>query len=171
MLRSVLIVVLSLCGALWAAEESVVLKSDDGRFEVKLPAGWAATQSKKPGAVIRAQSADKDMLISVSPDPKEDYDNLDAYADKFLRTFGDDIKGAESSELKRVKVNGAQAIQGQVEGSLNGARYVWTITAIETESFFVFVQVSAPPSVFRKNRDLLTGLVNGLREVAAKKAP
>ena len=77
-------VLLLACGFLNAADAPVVLKSEDGRFEMKLPAGWAATETKKPGVVIRAQSAAKDMLVSVSPDPKEDYENLQAYANKFL---------------------------------------------------------------------------------------
>jgi hypothetical protein len=157
-----------LCSTLRAAEEPVVLKSDDARWELKLPPGWAATETRKPGVVIRAQSAEKDMLISVSPDPKEDYEGLEGYAERHLKPFGADMKGSESSELKRLRINGLPAIQGQVKGSLNGARYVWIITAIETESFYVFTQVSAAPSIFRKNTELLTGLVNGLKEVPAK---
>jgi hypothetical protein len=150
------------------AAEPKVFKSDDGRLQLELTSDWEATE-KKPDVELRIHHSTKSMLIKVTIDPKEDYDGLEGYATKYLKGFGEEhLKNREVGPLKRLQINGYPAIQCQVIGSMNGAKYVYTVTALDMPSFFIHVQTSAPPSVFAKNKDELINAINGLREVPAK---
>ena len=164
------LLLLAPCAALMAAEPKV-FKSDDGRLQLELTSDWEATE-KKADVALRIHHSSKSMLIKVTVDPKEDYDGLEGYATRHVKGFGDStLKNREVGALKRLQVNGHAAIQCQVIGSLNGAKYVYTITALDMPSFFVHVQTSAPPSVFEKNKDELINTVNGLKVVSAQEKP
>jgi hypothetical protein len=150
------------------AAEPKVFKSDDGRLQLEISSDWEATE-KKSDVELRIHHSTKSMLIKVTVDPKEDYDGLEGYATKYVKAFGqENLKNREVGPLKRLQINGYPAIQCQVIGSMNGAKYVYTVTALDMPSFFVHVQTSAAPSVFAKNKDELINAVNGLKEVPAK---
>jgi hypothetical protein len=150
------------------AAEPKVFKSDDGKLQIELTNEWEAME-KKPDVALRIHHSTKSMLIKVTVDPRQDYDGLDGYATKHLKGFGEDnLKNREVGQLKRMQINGYPAIQCQIIGSLNGARYVYTVTALEMPSFFAHMQTSAPPSAFEKNKDELVNAVKGLKEIPAE---
>jgi hypothetical protein len=62
------------------------LRSADGRLEVSLPTGWAATVLEGPGQ-IHATSTAKNAFAIVVSEPKEDFafKRIDEYAARILR--------------------------------------------------------------------------------------
>lgn len=158
-----------------AADGPPELRSKDGRVALKLPGGWEATELKNAKGVFQAKSDAKDAFVLVISEPKENfaYKSVGQYAARIL-----ELERAKSgltdrtvSNPTKLKVNGADAVQYEVRGTMaNGTKVVFAKTFIESPTRWNQVMCWTVPSHLQECQDDFKVLRDTLKELPARDA-
>jgi hypothetical protein len=144
----------------------VVLRSDDGRTELKLPAGWAAKTPVARGAILQAHRPAASLTAMVLRIAASgDVTDLKAAAEKRARTLEAVLQNATVSAPETQKVNGRRAARCHVVGVAHGIRLTYDVYALDTGAFVHAVIVSSGESYYESHKGELGDVVRGLSEV------
>jgi hypothetical protein len=145
----------------------VVLRSEDGWTELRLPAGWGAKEPRAAGAAIQAHRPAASLSAMVVRVGKSgDGQDLAAVALKKARGLEAVLKDAAVGEPAALKVNGRRAARCHVAGEYYNVRVAYDVYVVDTGELVHAAIVSSGESYYELRKGELEEVVRRLREVA-----
>lgn len=143
-----------------------IISSKDGSFKLALPAGWisAPPPASAVSAQIFAKQSTIDAAMMVSVVNSADVPDLQVYAEGQRTRILNAMTQSAASDLQKIKVNGFDAIRGDIGGVLkNGLKFHYLITSVKTDKKILHVIVWCVESKFSANRSEFEQLSSGLQ--------
>lgn len=114
-----------------------VVTSTDGKARVKLPMHWRLLKNLNDDAQLQAGNLAREEYLMVINELKSDFEGtLEEYGALVSDNLKDALKDAEMSGPEKITVNGVDALQYEVSGSINNVSIAYLLTAVEgPESF------------------------------------
>jgi len=145
-----------------------ILRSQDGRIELELPAGWGQPLIPNPTCQMSAANQLLFERVCVISQEKKGFTDLARYGGIIRKSMLDRLGEAESTGGEMVQVNGRSALRYEIAGTGRlGMGVGYVITIVETETRFNQVVGYVFRAQLPLSRTHLASLASGLREVTA----
>jgi hypothetical protein len=146
------------------------MKSEDGTVQIVLPKGWISAKLDGPGK-IQARCFGKNAFALVVSEAKADFakvDSIDGYAKLVLDIEAKKtvMPDREVGPPRKLQVNGKDALQYEVRGSLNNIRLIFVKTYIESGSHWNQVSQWTTPSHIDEARPDFDAIVKSFRDLS-----
>lgn len=150
--------------------QSTTVKSSDGKFQLTVPDGWKATSGLHDNARIQASNERAELYVIVLSESKSD-SGADITLDKFTEIMRKSLmekKGAtDTAQPESVTVNGNQARQFELHGTLNNEKAVTLVNIVETQDHFHQVISWTRQAKYDENKATLKQVIDSFRTVPA----
>jgi hypothetical protein len=153
-----------------AADDAKVVQSKDKRIQITLPDGWESTSL--PGITdrwIQAKSTDKTAFVIVLSEAKGDLKikSVKEYMDVIMKAQRGKkiLEDRTESEPKKLKINGADAIQLEVRGTSKNVNLAYLETFIEFQNRWCHVTTWTVPSNWDECQADFRAIYESLKEV------
>jgi hypothetical protein len=143
-----------------------VLRTQDGRIEIELPAGWSEALIRRPPCQISATNLFGAGKVCVMSQPKAGFRGLRSYGEIVKRSMLRRLGDSAASGTETIQVNGRPALRYEITGTARlGIRFGYVVTIVETETRFNQVLGYTFESLLPASRTQLAAAANGLHEV------
>jgi hypothetical protein len=143
-------------------------------IQVTLPAGWET--AALPGgtdSAIQAKRPARNAYVMVVAQPKKDLNNktVREYADTIiaLEAQNRELSNRKTFPLKPLKINGADAVQCEMNATVRGSNVRYLMTFIETSNYWAQVLEWTSPNDWFDEQDDFRAVYESLAEVAKAK--
>jgi ASC-1-like (ASCH) protein len=159
-----------LAGIASCADEPKVVESKNKRVQVTLPSGWdSATLPNVSDRLIQARCPGKNAFVIVVAEPKQDlkHNSVKEYAETMqkLKAGKKTIEDRTVSEPKALKINGQDALQFEVRGTLKNVKLTYLETYIDLPAHWTCVTNWTTPSHWDEAQDDFRAIYESLREL------
>ncbi len=140
------------------------MSSRDGSFKITLPAGWIQSPPSSPSQQLFAKNPSIDSGLVMTSVKTSDVQDWEAYAESFRAKMLATLTQSSSSDVRKVKVNGFDALQADISGTeKNGLRLHYLGTFIKTDKQLISLLTWCVESQFSTNRANFEALPSGLQ--------
>jgi hypothetical protein len=152
-----------LCSFTALASADTAIKSEDGTLELTVPNGWR--QTKAAATAIQLQVTDGRATFLVRAVSKEDFRDLQAFAQRGSARFTKEITDAEP-KFEDVQINGKPAIRVSILGTqANGTRRGYVMTFLEADGMFINTVGIANASAFKASQQTLADMAGRVKVI------
>jgi hypothetical protein len=148
--------------------EGRIVKSADGRSQVRLPAGWSIKTDLNDRADLRVGNAQQDAYLIVLSDPKVDFADKITYRDHARMRLDRLVKAIDGAKVARgpteLVVGGRPAIQYEVHGTVEDIRIIYLLTTVDGSESFHRLLAWTVPSRLESNRKALEDVIGSFAE-------
>ena len=138
--------------------------SKDGSFRITLPAGWTQTPPPTPSQQLYARYTLIDAGLMMGSVKSSDVQDWHTYADSLRLRLTGNLSQSSSSELRKIKVNGFDALQSDIGGTTkSGVKVRYLGTVIRTDTQIIHLLTWCFESKFATNRSEFESLPAGLQ--------
>ena len=138
--------------------------SKDGSFKITLPAGWIQAPPPFPSQQLFAKNSLIDAGLLMTSVNSADVQDWQAYAESQRVKMIGNLSQSTSSEIRKIKVNGFDALQADIGGTLkSGVKIHYLGTFIKTDKQFIQLLTWCFESRFSANRAEFESLPAGLQ--------
>lgn len=155
------------CGAIGNTSPRSVT-SADGLSRIMTPPGWKVRHDLNEEADIQLGDLRHNAYLIVLSEKKVDFDNIDYHQhSKLTRTgFMEQLDNARvTAGPTEITVNGRNAVQYELQGSVNGIKIVYRHITVDGETAFHQILTWTVPSAMDQNREAMDFLVNSFEEI------
>jgi hypothetical protein len=100
------------------ADSTATFKSDDGKVQLVMPAGWVTEKSSNPSAALQCRNDDADAFVMVLVTDRTDpYETLDDYANGRRDEVLSHLVNAKYTGPDELQIDGFKALQYEVHGT------------------------------------------------------
>lgn len=134
----------------------VQLPARDGSFVATLPMGWIQLPLAPNAAKslrLSAANLSQDINAIVELENAADIADWQTWTNSNQVRLMATLVSPSSTPMQHIKVNGIDALQGEVTGIYNGARWHYLLTAFKTDKYYVFVKSWSFESEFEAHRN------------------
>lgn len=144
-----------------------VLKSTDGVSQIAIPAGWKPQTKLNEIAVLQAAVPAQEMYVIVITEPKADFAEmtLDKYSELTRQSLINSLTSPQITPAKKLTINGRQAVQHRIQGTISNLNVIYLHTAIETQKNYHYVLAWTLKSRFEKNEATLQQVTASFKEI------
>ncbi len=149
--------------------QATVIRSADGKCEVRVPAGWTSLTEDMPAkAALRVGDMNEQVFLMVVPESKIDFAPEYTYRDNAKETVESLLKNLKSAKVVRgptdLRINGRRAIQYEVRGLLKTRQVVYLCTTIDGTASYYNVAAWTSPSKAEANLGAFEEVTNSFQE-------
>jgi hypothetical protein len=141
------------------------LPARDGSFYVSLPTGWLSLPIP-PNAYqsvrFNATNPSTDGNVMIETFNAADITDWVTWTNANILRLTSTMGSPTTTPLQHIKVNGLDAVQGEVSGILNGGKWHYMVTAFKTDKYYYIVKAWTFESEFDAQRDEFSQLPNGI---------
>jgi hypothetical protein len=146
-----------------------VIRSTDGKCEVRVPAGWTSLTEDMPAeAALRVGNEKEQVFLMVLPESKIDFAPEYTYRDNAKASVENLLKNLKSAKVVRgptdLSINGRRAIQYEVRGLSKTFQLVYLSTTIDGTVSYYHVAAWTRPSKAEANLAVLEEVTNSFQE-------
>jgi hypothetical protein len=149
---------------------STTVKSFDGKFQLTLPDGWKETTGLHDKATIQVANEPAELYVIVLTESKSD-SGADVTLDKFTELMRNSLKekkgATDTAQPESVTINGNEARQFELHGTLNNVKAVTLVNMVETQDHFHQVISWTSQAKYDENKATLKQVINSFRPVPA----
>lgn len=149
--------------------EPVVVKSNDGKYQLTTPGDWIKETSLNSKADIQVSKRREELYVIVLSESKKDFGSKFTLEDftKVVRTqMMGTVSDKEATEPVSVTVSGNSAKQYELSGTVSGIKAKYIHTTVETKDAFHQVLAWTLSSRFTQNKSKLLEVVNSFKEAS-----
>lgn len=149
-----------------------VITSKDGRIQLTIPARWKEDLDLHKEASLQASDRANEMYVVVLAENKGDFDSmtLERYADIIRSSAQQGAAASQASTPTRLTINGNQAMQCEIRGTVDNIKVTYLQVAAETPKRFYQILTWTLSSSFDKNRSQLEEVIKSFKEVDSTSA-
>lgn len=138
--------------------------SKDGSFKITLRSGWIQSSPTAVTQQLSAKNTLMDAGLQVSSVNSADIQDWSLYAESLRMKLVGNLNESTSSELRKITVNGSNALQYDIGGTLkNGTKVHYLNTIVRTDKQLVYLVSWCFESRFAANRRELELITAGLQ--------
>lgn len=141
--------------------------ANNSTITVLLGPGWkktATTIDNKPSFRIHATNASVDAGLLILANSTADVENLGSFSEAHRARMVAALSNATASELTKLKIQGLDALQGEVAGSdKSGLKVRYLNTYVQGEKEVATISIWTTESAFSANRAEFESVLSGLR--------
>ena len=138
--------------------------SKDGSFKITLPAGWIQAPPPSPSQQLFAKNSLIDAGLLMTSVNSDDVQDWQTYAESQRVKMVGNLSQSTSSEIRKIKVNGFDALQADIGGTLkSGVKIHYLGTFIKTDKQLIQLLTWCFESRFAANRNEFESLPAGLQ--------
>src|SRR2546427_5026197 len=137
------------CKSLQSVANPTVLASQDGKFQLTVPAGWSKTTELNDKASIQAANQLKEMYVIVLTEGKEDLASdmtLDKFTEITRKATLSKFTSPEPSLPEAISINGNDARQYELRGTRENSAIDLLITTVKTPAHYHQIWAWTVPS-------------------------
>lgn len=149
----------------FASKESIY-KSDDKNETITAPFAWSNDDDLNEDSILHISNVIDDDYVVVIKDTKDSLGEdieLNDYADLVKSNLENEIKDADSSELKDVEVNGYHAKYFKLAGEYSDTKITYLYYCVETSDSFYQVIGWSSTTGFKDNEDEIKKIMNSFK--------
>ena len=149
-----------------------VLTSEDGKFQLTLPAGWRKETQLNEQASLQGSYRSRELYIALLTDTKADFTGEVSLADFTSLTRNrmvTEISPTKTTEPVPIMVNGNRALQYEIHAAVEGIKAAYIITTIETPEHYHQILTWTLASRFDQNRGTLLEVTQSFKALGAAK--
>lgn len=143
-------------------------KSDDGDYQVRTTSDWEdAEGSLNEEADLQINNLRKEKYFIALIEAKEDLGDasLNDYYDFVTEPFISSLEDVTQSDVGNVTVNGNDALQYTVEGTIDNIEIVYLVTIVETPTHYAQLMAWTLKSKWNELKDEYEDVVNSFDAV------
>jgi hypothetical protein len=140
------------------ADSSATLKSDDGKVQLTMPAGWVTQKSSNPSAVLEGRNDDSNAFVMVMVTDRTDpYETLDDYAKGRRDEVLSHLVDAKFTGPDDLQVDGFKAKQYEVHGTSPASKvnFGYFLTIVQMRRHYLEIVSWSTERHFGENSDVL----------------
>jgi hypothetical protein len=148
---------------------SKVVTSTDGVSQISIPASWSVDNQLKKDAELQVSDRVEEMYVIVLSESKSDFPanvTLDNHAELTRGIVVGNLTSPQSTTPVRMTINGNQAVQNEIRGTMNNVNLVYLHTTVETPKYFHQIVAWTLPSRYDKNRPKLLEVIQSFKETS-----
>ena len=145
-----------------------VFKSEDNKYQVSASKGWEdAEGSLHPDSELQINDSSKEKYFITLLESKEDItdSSLQTYFDLVTEQFISSLDNPKQGDVNEITINGNNALQYTLEGTVDSVNVVYLVTIIETPTHYGQLMAWTLKSKWDGYKDEYTNLVNSFKEV------
>lgn len=149
-----------------------VLTSQDGKFQLTLPAGWRTETELNEEASLQGSNRSRELYVALLTDTKSDFEGDVSLADFTSVTRNHmvtQIHPTKTTEPTPVTINGNPALQYEVHAAVEGIKAAYIITNVETSEHYHQILTWTLASRFEENRGVLLEVSQTFKALGAAK--
>jgi hypothetical protein len=153
-----------------ASKPKVVL-SADGQYSLTVPRIWSELEELHEEAEFRYGNKFAETYVLVLSEAKEDFDEdmtLETHSDLTRNKIVSSLTKPSVSEPNHVQINGTDALQYEISGTIDNINIVYLHTTAEDENQFHQILAWTLKSRFAKNKDELQKVVSSFKATGKK---
>lgn len=147
-----------------------VVTSTDGVSQLSIPANWIVDNELKKDAELQVSDRAEEMYVIVLSESKTDFPanvTLDNHAELTRGIVVGNLTSPQSTAPVKMTINGRQAVQNEIRGTMNSVNLVYLHTTVETPKYFHQIVAWTLPSRYDKNRPRLQEVIQSFKETGA----
>ncbi len=147
-----------------------VINSSDGMSQISIPDNWIVEKELKADAELQASNRADEMYVIVLSESKSDFAanvTLDNHAELTRGIVLGNLKSPQSTTPVKMTINGRQAVQNEIRGTMDNVNLVYLHTTVETPKYFHQIVAWTLPSRFDKNRATLQEVIQSFKETSS----
>ncbi len=144
----------------------------DNRAQLTVPGNWQKRTDLHDEAEIQAANLFKEQYVIVMSESKIDFSDdltLKDFTDLIIGSTKKTINDVVITEVKTVKVNGYDANQFEITGTVDKVKARWLYTLIEAPNNFHQIVTWSLQSKFEQNRETFMEVINSFKELESDK--
>jgi len=149
-----------------------VVKSTDGRSQVKVPSSWRTLPDLNDEAVVEVGNEFAEQYLVVISEPRVDFASdvdLQRYADVCLGLMKENLRDVEVAPPREVVVNGRKALRYEIRGTVDFVNVVYLATFVEGQNSFHQVLAWTMKSRFDSAKPALEAAADSFVEIEPTK--
>jgi len=152
-----------------SAGRSTTVKSSDGKFQLTVPDGWKETSGLHDKARIQVANEGAELYVIVLTESKSDSgaDTLDKFTELMRNALKEQKGATDTAQPESVTVNGNEARQFELHGTLNNVKAVTLVNIVETQDHFHQVISWTSQAKYDENKATLKQVIDSFRAVPA----
>ncbi|MBC8163698.1 MAG: hypothetical protein H7Z42_21025 [Roseiflexaceae bacterium] len=150
-----------------ASSPPALFVASDGQSQVRAPDNWQELPELHDDAEIRIGNEVGETYLIVLTEAREDFGELplDEYIDLVTGSFSETIENAEFSDVRTLTINGMEALQLDITGTVDATDISYTITCVAGETnYFQLINWTLAEQAER-NRSLLDGVITSFEQL------
>jgi hypothetical protein len=166
-LAALLVAATAGCGAIGNASPRAITSSD-GLSRIVMPPGWKVRTDLNEEADIQVGDLRNNVFLIVLSEKKIDFEEIDYHQHSQLtrRGFMENLdNGRVVAGPTRLTINGHNAVQYQLQGSVKGIKIVYLHVTVDGDDAFHQILTWTVPSSLQKNREAMDFLIRSFEEV------
>jgi hypothetical protein len=142
-----------------------ILKALDGQSQIAVPTSWERADKIHEKAELGAADRRNEMYVIVLTESKQDFGDIDL--EKFSTITRSklmkNLSSPEASGPTRLSVNGSQALQYEIGGTIDKMNVVYFHTSVEGGNNYYQVIAWTLRSRIEKNREVLEKIIQSFK--------
>lgn len=148
-----------------------ILMSTDGKCQLTVPGSWKTEKDLNDDATLQTSHRFDELYVIVIPNSKADFTEemtLDSLTQALRADFSGNVPQAESTNPVRTFVNGNEARQFEMSGSVKGikAKYIYTVVDAPNNYYQIISWTLA--SRYETNKTKLLEVISTFKESGGK---
>jgi hypothetical protein len=146
------------------ADSNATLKSDDGKVQLTMPAGWVTQKSSNPSAALEGRNDDSNAFVMVMVTDRTDpYETLDDYAKGRRDEVLSHLVNAKFTGPDESQINGFKAMQFEVHGTSPASKvdFGYFLTIVQMRRHYLEIVSWSTERHFAENSDVLKSAAKG----------
>ena len=146
--------------------EPHTIKSQDGKYEITVPANMSESPSLNKDAQLTAANRPNELYVFVLTNKKSDYadgQTLDEHADILRNALLKQLTNADASTPETVTVNGREGRRYRVSGGKDGIKLTYFLTIVESDDNFHHIWTWTEGSRADTNGPILNQIADSFR--------
>lgn len=139
-----------------------MMLSKDESFKITLPGGWIQG-TPSPSQQLVAENHLIDADLSIKSFNSADMQDWKSYLESGMAKLSGKLSQSTSYQLRKIKVNGFNALQADISGTIDGIKAHYIVTLIKTDKKFIQLLIWCMESSFAANRKELESIASGLQ--------
>lgn len=147
--------------------ETRVIKSIDGRFQMTVPGGWKEDRTLHEDAELQASHRGSNMYVIVLAEPKEDLHEmtLQRHSDITRDGLKESIVLQEETGPTELTIDGFPAIQYVIRAAKEHVNIVYLHTTVESPTHFYQILAWTIPSRYQKDPETIRKVTEYFHEI------
>jgi hypothetical protein len=140
------------------ADSTATLKSDDGKVQLVMPAGWVTQKSSNPSAALEGRNEDSNAFVMVLVTDRSDpYETLDDYAKARRDEVLSHLVNAKYTGPDELEIGGFKAQQYEVHGTspVSKVDFGYFLTIVRMRRHYLEIVSWSTERHFAENSDVL----------------
>lgn len=149
--------------------KSVPTKTSDGLLTMNVPSHWKPRQDLHEDATLQFGNPFREEYLIVLPDLKtEFFGTLDEHAKLTSDLILSNLKGSHRNAPRKYQLNGMDAVQHEITGSVDNNKIAYLHTTVETDTAFQQVIAWTLPNRKERAFKVFSSVLDSLQSNTAK---